>query len=185
MATAAVDTGTIRGRLLEAAAEVFAEQGYDRARVQDIARRAGLTTGAIYANFKDKSDLLADAIEIGMKAAVQDLEKAREAGASALQLLELMGKNLTQNAGSRHRRLVSEALAAARRDPQAAARVQEVVATSEANLARIIDRARRDGEIAPGTDTAALARFSMAVALGYHEIEEAGMAPPARHEWSA
>src|SRR5438045_7394502 len=49
-------------RLLEAAGEVFAEQGYDGVRVQDIARRAGLTTGAIYANFRNKAGLLLQAI---------------------------------------------------------------------------------------------------------------------------
>jgi TetR/AcrR family transcriptional regulator, transcriptional repressor of aconitase len=36
-----------RERLLAAAAEVFAEKGYDRAGVQEIAHRAGFTTGAI------------------------------------------------------------------------------------------------------------------------------------------
>src|SRR5438477_9063647 len=101
---AAVVEVSIRDRLLDAAADVFAEQGYDRARVQDIARRAGLSTGAIYANFRDKADLLADAIEIGMRAAVKDLERARQAGASAIQLLELMGRNLTVKGGKRQRR---------------------------------------------------------------------------------
>src|SRR3954469_21229958 len=101
---AAVETLTIRERLLDAAADVFAEQGYDRARVQDIARRAGLSPGAIYGNFRDKADLLAAAIEIGMRSAVLDLERARPAGGSAIQLLELMGKNLNVKAGNRQRR---------------------------------------------------------------------------------
>src|SRR5947208_216480 len=70
---AVVEPLTIRERLLDAAADVFAEQGYDRARVQDIARRAGLSTGAIYGNFRDKADLLADAIEMGMRAGVSAL----------------------------------------------------------------------------------------------------------------
>lgn len=35
-----------RERLVAAAIEVFREHGYERARVQDIARAAGLTTGA-------------------------------------------------------------------------------------------------------------------------------------------
>ena len=38
-------------RLLTAAAEVFAEKGYDGAGVAEIARRAGLTTGAIYSRY--------------------------------------------------------------------------------------------------------------------------------------
>ena len=51
------DTST-RDRLLAAAVEVFVEQGYEGARLQDIARTAGLTTGAIYANFRGKDELL-------------------------------------------------------------------------------------------------------------------------------
>ena len=185
MATGAAVEISIRERLLDAAADVFAEQGYDRARVQDIARRAGLSTGAIYGNFRDKADLLAEAIEIGMRAAVKDLERARQAGASAIQLLELMGKSLTVNAGNRQRRLLTEALAAARRDPQAGERVRQVVEGAEADLARVIERARRDGDVAPHIATAPLARFSMAVALGYHEIEGAGLPAPDGQEWSA
>ena len=46
-----------------AAAEVFAERGYDGAGVQEIARRAGLTTGAIYSRFSGKAELLRDAID--------------------------------------------------------------------------------------------------------------------------
>ena len=48
--------------LVAAAIEVFVAQGYDGARVQDIARAAGLTTGAIYANYRGKAELLFDAI---------------------------------------------------------------------------------------------------------------------------
>src|SRR4051794_30673527 len=53
---------TTAERLIEAAGEGFTEQGYDRVRVQDIARRAGLTTGAIYANFRNKAGLLLQTI---------------------------------------------------------------------------------------------------------------------------
>ena len=67
-----------RERLVAAAIEVFVAQGYDGARVQDIARTAGLTTGAIYANYRGKADLLFDAI--GALAGVE-LEALLEAGA--------------------------------------------------------------------------------------------------------
>ena len=50
-------------RLLDAAAEVFAERGYEGAGVAEIARRAGVTTGAIYSRFTGKADLLAAALD--------------------------------------------------------------------------------------------------------------------------
>ena len=50
-------------RLLHAAAEVFAEKGYEKAGVAEIARRAGVTTGAIYNRFGGKAELLLEAVD--------------------------------------------------------------------------------------------------------------------------
>lgn len=50
-------------RLLEAAAAEFVEHGYDRAVVSDIARRAGVTTGAVYARWPHKSDVMVAALD--------------------------------------------------------------------------------------------------------------------------
>nr|WP_137726029.1 TetR/AcrR family transcriptional regulator [Prescottella subtropica] len=50
----------VRARLLEAAAEEFAEQGFAGARLAEIARRAGFTKGAVYSNFESKQDLFAE-----------------------------------------------------------------------------------------------------------------------------
>lgn len=42
---------------------VFGEKGYEAARVADIARRSGLTTGALYARWLTKQELFLAAIE--------------------------------------------------------------------------------------------------------------------------
>jgi len=46
---AGVTATETRERLLRAAAEVFAERGYDGTRVADIAAAAGVSNGAMYA----------------------------------------------------------------------------------------------------------------------------------------
>ncbi|MDQ3789200.1 MAG: TetR/AcrR family transcriptional regulator, partial [Actinomycetota bacterium] len=46
-----------RARLLDAAEEVFAEHGFGRTTLEQIAERAGYTRGAVYANFTSKDDL--------------------------------------------------------------------------------------------------------------------------------
>jgi AcrR family transcriptional regulator len=46
-----------RARLLEAAERVFAEKGYDGARLADIADEADCSVGAVYFRFKDKDAL--------------------------------------------------------------------------------------------------------------------------------
>ena len=63
--TSAPATENTRQRLLDAATEVFLEKGYEGTRVAEIARRAGLTTGAIYGNFESKADLLTAALAAG------------------------------------------------------------------------------------------------------------------------
>ena len=46
-----------RARLLNAAGTVFAERGYDRASLDDVAAAAGLTKGAVYSSFASKDEL--------------------------------------------------------------------------------------------------------------------------------
>jgi AcrR family transcriptional regulator len=46
-----------RKRVLEAARRLFMERGYDPATIRDIAADAGLSTGAVFASFSDKTDL--------------------------------------------------------------------------------------------------------------------------------
>ncbi|HEX6140111.1 MAG TPA: TetR/AcrR family transcriptional regulator [Candidatus Limnocylindria bacterium] len=43
--------------ILAAAFEVFSEQGYARARLEDVAQRAGVSKGTLYCYFKSKDDL--------------------------------------------------------------------------------------------------------------------------------
>lgn len=45
-------------QILSAAAKVFAQKGFERATIADIAREAGVAEGSIYNYFKNKSDLL-------------------------------------------------------------------------------------------------------------------------------
>jgi len=47
-----------RDQILEAAAAIFAEKGYQRATVREIAARAGIAPGTIYLYFESKRDLL-------------------------------------------------------------------------------------------------------------------------------
>jgi AcrR family transcriptional regulator len=46
-----------REMILQAARKVFSEKGYHKAQVADIVKTAGISTGSIYAHFKDKRDL--------------------------------------------------------------------------------------------------------------------------------
>jgi AcrR family transcriptional regulator len=61
-----------RRRLLDAAEVVFARRGFHGASVDEIAREAGATTGALYSNFTSKEDLFLALFERSAQADVRD-----------------------------------------------------------------------------------------------------------------
>ena len=81
-----------RARLLDAAFELFAERGLHGATLADVARRAGMTTGAIYGNFQSKEELFLAIFEraFGVNAELQ--EGARFRGASFREQMRLIGE---------------------------------------------------------------------------------------------
>jgi AcrR family transcriptional regulator len=62
-AARAARTGVYRQHILEAAERVFAEHGYEAAKVADISRDCGLSMGTIYAVFPGKAELYAALLE--------------------------------------------------------------------------------------------------------------------------
>jgi AcrR family transcriptional regulator len=54
----------VRQRIINAAAEVFAEKGYQRATIADVVQRSGLSVGAIYTHFKGKDALFIQSCEL-------------------------------------------------------------------------------------------------------------------------
>jgi AcrR family transcriptional regulator len=65
-----------RDALLEAAIHVFARRGYEAARLAEVAREAGLTTGAVYSNFESKHDLFLAAFEREIARHVREVTEA-------------------------------------------------------------------------------------------------------------
>jgi len=48
-----------RAKLLEVTRQLVEERGYEQTTLQEVARRAGMSNGAIYGNFKNRDDLFA------------------------------------------------------------------------------------------------------------------------------
>jgi AcrR family transcriptional regulator len=51
-----------REKILASAKTLFTQKGYERATIRDIASEAGMSTGAVFASFTDKSDLFNEII---------------------------------------------------------------------------------------------------------------------------
>src|ERR1044072_3472300 len=67
-----------RQKVLESAKRLFMQRGYEGATMRDIAADAGLSTGALFANFTDKADLFNEVI-------LQDFEIQHEKITKALE----------------------------------------------------------------------------------------------------
>jgi AcrR family transcriptional regulator len=65
-----------RTELLDAASRVFAQHGFHAATLEDVAREAGYTTGAIYSNFAGKDELFRAAFEHQIARDVREVSRA-------------------------------------------------------------------------------------------------------------
>ena len=61
-----------RTALLRAAEEIFARDGFERAQIDEIAKKSGRTRGAVYAQYKTKEQLFFALIEQRMETAVRE-----------------------------------------------------------------------------------------------------------------
>jgi TetR/AcrR family transcriptional regulator, transcriptional repressor of aconitase len=67
-----------RNIVLEAAKKLFTERGYGPATVRDIATAAGMSTGAVFANFTDKADLFNEVIVADYEALAQRMRQTAD-----------------------------------------------------------------------------------------------------------
>ena len=65
-----------RRRVLDAARQLFMERGYEAATIRDIASEAGLSTGAVFASFVDKTDLFNAVMAEDFQRQVEHLREA-------------------------------------------------------------------------------------------------------------
>ncbi|MGN9845420.1 TetR family transcriptional regulator [Nonomuraea sp. H19] len=179
---AGVTAAETRERLLRAAAEVFAERGYDGTRVADIAAAAGVSNGALYAHFGSKAELLVAALRAHGRRLLANLF-ATDPDRSVTELLLVIGRWLP------HRRdapgyLIVEALVAARRDQDVAGPMRDYVGERADWIAELVRVAQGGGELDPALSPDALAHFCLLLAMGsalitpeLHAVDDA--------QWSA
>ncbi len=86
-----------RANILAAAMQVFAEKGFDAAKLDEIAGTAGVTRGAIYWHFKDKLDLFIQLLQDAFGQFVQNFDAIFSEPISPIQkirsILEIVFRN--------------------------------------------------------------------------------------------
>ena len=81
-----------REKILAAAKTLFSERGYEGATIRDIARAAGMSTGAVFASFTDKSDLfaeIAEQVQADLHHSLRAAAEGLEGKAAVIAMLEI------------------------------------------------------------------------------------------------
>jgi AcrR family transcriptional regulator len=132
-----------RARLIEAAAEVIGEKGYEKTSLEEVAARAGMTRGAIYGNFASKDELLLAFVEQRWRPVTPRLRR----GAPMAEQMRVLGEAVADAAQERRAHAagaLSFMLYAATHEDirrELSARNAEVYARMEAGLADYFDPA--------------------------------------------
>jgi len=179
---AGVTAAETRERLLRAAAEVFAERGYDGTRVVDIAAAAGVSNGALYAHFGSKAELLVAALRAHGRQELADL-LAADPSRPVTELLLEVGRGLPRRLDSQGY-LGVEAMIAVRRDQDVAALMRDYTGERIDWLAGLVQAGQAGGELDPALSPGAVAHFCFLLAMGsavvtpdLHAVDDA--------EWAA
>lgn len=174
-----------RSLLLDAAEEVFAEKGFTPASLDDIARAAGYTKGAIYKHFATKEDLFLAVSDRYWRRYFDNfaevMASAKQVGAREFDEIAKRWRKLSRDRGAEHAALGHEFTLYLLRNPEARERVaakrSEVV---EALAKFIVDGMDRLGGtllIPPLTFAQVLVATSDAVVLG-SELDDVDLYRP-------
>lgn len=170
----------LRRQLLEAAARVFARQGYSGTKIQDIVRESGLSTGAVYGRFSSKDQLLREAV-IARTGAVANPRNAT--GARVADLIRRSAR-LSSEALTDDEAVRLEAFVTARREPDVAAAVADSQAEWRTSIQPVVDAAVADGTVAADVDPEAVLYFVRAMHLGLLLQQGAGLPGPDPAGWT-
>jgi AcrR family transcriptional regulator len=153
-----------RAALIDAAFEEFSSKGYEAATVADIAERAGVTTGALYAHFNGKVDLLL--ATVGLTPAEDVVDSIADMAALPWsEAARIMGQNLA-TPPDRRTQLLLDLIVVARRDPKVAHILRRGLETYLDAMKHANDKGVEAGVIDPALRTDELARLFALLTFG-------------------
>ncbi|MFJ3962857.1 TetR family transcriptional regulator [Streptomyces sp. NPDC090036] len=171
-----------RERILDAAAQELAANGYARTTVQDVAGRIGMTKGALYGHFASK-EVLAQALTEHAQAAIDELCADRAGAARPMEALagftSALGRCLHEDV--RVRAVFRLQLDDREADPAPRGRLLGQLVE---HLLGLLGRARQQGLLSVEHDPEDVAQLLLAVAFTVHY----GPFPRSGHEsarWTA
>jgi AcrR family transcriptional regulator len=118
-------TRATRRKLLDAAKRIFAQDGFEAARLEDIAAGAGYTRGAFYAHFKSKEDIFFALFEEWVRERIESFASIARRHSDPVEKLMALRTHYAELATDRRLVLISmEFKQFALRHPEAHARLR-------------------------------------------------------------
>jgi len=155
---------TARESLIDAALAEFSERGYDATTVAGIAERAGVTTGALYAHFAGKLDLLLATVGLAPADEVVDTIVGMVARPWS-EASRIMSHGLA-TPPDRGTQLLLDVIVVARRDPHVARILRRGLETYLEAMKAANDKGVELGVIDPALRTDELARLFALLTFG-------------------
>jgi AcrR family transcriptional regulator len=151
--TRAEQKATTRARILDAARAELERAGYEATNIREVARAAGVSTGAVLQHFQDKADLLHAALFDALEETWQSARKRARRKSLEADLTALARSFFAYYAArpALSRALLRESLFAA---PPWSERFAAQIGEVHAHVAELARGAAERGEIAPGVDLA-------------------------------
>lgn len=159
MAPKIVDRGEKRMRIAHAAIEVFARQGFERSKMEDVARQAGVGKGTLYEYYADKEALLQGAFGLLMETFMVQLKSAVRHDAPPLEILRAITDGTIaamEHVGSVYKFFIEYMLYASRH-PKATAALAEMLESYRLVVKGLLDRGVEEGILRADLGTAAAA----------------------------
>ncbi len=118
-------TRATRRKLLDAAKRIFAQDGFEAARLEDIAFRAGYTRGAFYAHFRSKEDIFFALLDEWVSERIESFARTLRPHSDPAEKLAALRNHYAAQASDRRLVLISlEFKLYALRHPEAHARLR-------------------------------------------------------------
>jgi AcrR family transcriptional regulator len=166
-----------RGALLEAAARGLSRYGYGNLVLEQVAREAGYTRGALYHQFEDKEDLALAVIKWVDENWMREVgEPAKREPGPAAELIALARGHAVFCRRDIARVVMALRVEFSGQDHPVGREIERISETGVKRAARLIAAGRKEGSIPPGPPARAVA-FAFFGALEGTVIQVAGMAP--------
>ena len=159
-----------RARIMSAAAELFAAQGFDATSTQAIAAASGITVAAIYRHVPSKSDLLVAVARHALETTFA--ETMTDVGTStAAQRISDIVVAYTEPQREFTRRLVVELTHAAAQHPEVASSLQRFHQRARQHIADLVEAGQRNGSLGSDVDATRAARDVLLLIMGICNID--------------